>query len=472
VQLSSPDTVYRRVVEEAESWAVMVLDREGFVRWCNRGVEHMCGYGASELMGAHLSLFYPPDEHAAGAPARDLLRAATVGRLETEGWRRRKDGSRFWAVNTLTALRGDAGELDGFGAITRDGAVHRDRALLDALFETSPVGLVFLDRELRVQRINQYLANIIDGAADRHLGKTIYEMLPRLPRHNALFKNVERVLGSGAPVGDFDFATRVAGQPGVRLLAVSLFPVLADEVLVGVGAMVRDVTERRRSEEERDLFLAALGHDLRNPLSAISMAAQLLSNPELDAAMRRAVTQIVSGTQRMARLINDLLDLARARRGGGIPLSPGVVDLQDICREVIVEAQLRVPEQPIRLHSESCIGSYDRDRIFQVVQNLVGNAVEHGAPGRPIVVSLAPAREWCTIAVCNEGPRIPPDVRAHLFDPFYSERRKRRGGGLGLGLYIARQLVEAHRGRIAIDSTDERTIFTVQLPRNETARAR
>jgi PAS domain S-box-containing protein len=472
VVLLSADTVFRRVLEDAEGYAVMVLDCDGFVRLCNRGVERLCGYGPGEVVGAHLSLFYLADEHAAGAPDRDLARTAAAGRLETEGWRRRKDGTRFWAINTFTALRGEGGELDGFGAITRDGEVDRDMALLEALFQSSPVGLVFVDRELRVRRINRSLASMIAESGLPRLGQTIYEMLPRLSRQSPLFSNVERVLATGAPLNDFEIAAHLPGKSGVSLLSVGLFPVFAGAVLIGVGAAVREVTERRRSEEERDLFLAALGHDLRNPLSAIAMAAQLLANRELDEPLHRAVTQIVSGTQRMARLINDLLDLARARRGGGIPLSPGVVDLQDICREVIVEAQLRVPEQPIRLHSESCVGSYDRDRIFQVVQNLVGNAVEHGAPGRPIVVSLAPAREWCTIAVCNEGPRIPPDVRAHLFDPFYSERRKRRGGGLGLGLYIARQLVEAHRGRIAIDSTDERTIFTVELPRNETARAR
>ena len=230
--------------------------------------------------------------------------------------------------------------------------------------------------------------------------------------------------------------------------------------------LVGQLTESLRMAE---MFTAVLGHDLRNPLSVITTSAETLTRRAPDEPLRRPAARILASGQRMGRMIEEMLDLARARMsGGGFPLSPGETDLLSLCRRVIADHEISHGARGITLtHEGEALGFWDEDRLFQVLANLIGNALQHGRKDAPIAVRLdATARDQVRLSVHSAGA-IPPAMTPHLFDPFRVRQKQQSGSrGLGLGLYIVREIVEAHGGRVDVSSSEAAgTLFVVTLPR-------
>ena len=233
---------------------------------------------------------------------------------------------------------------------------------------------------------------------------------------------------------------------------------------------VRRYTQRR--DQLRDRFVGILAHDLRTPLQGITMAAARLlgdtTGPE-DRA-RRLASMITRSAERMGRMIHDLIDLARGQLGGGMHIVLREGDLGELCREALDEVRLAHPDRELVLERSGDLrGMWDHDRVIQAMSNLIGNAVEHG--GDPITLSIreTPDREAIITAVNDRGGPIPATRLARLFDPIREETAPRRKG-LGLGLYVARQIATAHGARIRATSTKEAgTTFEVEWPRTPAA---
>jgi signal transduction histidine kinase len=234
----------------------------------------------------------------------------------------------------------------------------------------------------------------------------------------------------------------------------------------------------KRVNQSRDLFLAILSHDLRNPLNSITMSAALL--PKLGTPVPEALgvaSQIATSALAMGRMIGDLLDYTRTRLGAGMPVEPARMDLGDLCHELFNEFRTAHPDRDIRYRCEGdLIGYWDVDRLRQAVANLVGNAVQHGADGAPIELRLNGDGPDLAIVIHNGGPPIPPGELSKIFDPLVrgssaEHPKKNRPGSIGLGLYIAREIARSHGGTIDVTSTAQAgTAFTVRLPRNHLAR--
>ena len=216
-----------------------------------------------------------------------------------------------------------------------------------------------------------------------------------------------------------------------------------------------------------ETFVAAVGHDLRNPLSAIMTGIQLLEMTAADDRTKQAVSRLRSSGKRMSGIIDDLFDLARARLGGGIAIERKQTDLSAIVQHVLAEHRQTHPQRVIDAPVAGQVsGNWDERRLEQVVSNLLDNAERHGAAKTPITVRLEGTEDEISLSVHNGGA-ITPDVLPVLFDPFRSGREKRARDGLGLGLFIVHQIVEGHGGRIAVQSTDAAgTTIVVTLPRD------
>ena len=227
---------------------------------------------------------------------------------------------------------------------------------------------------------------------------------------------------------------------------------------------------QRRTEMLRlnELFSAVLGHDLRNPLGAVLASAASLRRSAQDDEMRSTVRNIEESGWRMKRMIDELLDLSRVRLGGGIALRPQRTELGQIVSQVVDECRALFPERIVEVTAEGDLrGVWDPDRLSQVVSNLIGNALQHGADGKPVRVSLDGTRgETVSLVVTNAGAILPGMVD-RLFDPFRtSQQEKGRDGGLGLGLYIVQQVIAAHHGRVVAQSAQHSTSFRAELPRD------
>ena len=229
-----------------------------------------------------------------------------------------------------------------------------------------------------------------------------------------------------------------------------------------------ELHERTETLRLNEMFSALLAHDLRNPLSAILASAEVLRRKSTDPPALDAAARILASGNRMSRLIEDMLDLARARLAGGIRVVREPCDFRSMIERVIHEHQAAAPGRCIVAHYEGeFAGCWDAGRMSQVASNLIGNALKHGADASPVQVRLDGSGTAAVVfSVANAGT-IPPDMVSHLFDPFRAGHRPGgRGDGLGLGLYIVLQIVKAHGGSVKVDTGhDGRTEFRIEVPR-------
>ena len=241
-------------------------------------------------------------------------------------------------------------------------------------------------------------------------------------------------------------------------------------------SLAESITRYSRDlDESKEMFLAILGHDLRNPIGAISMSASfMLETQELKEPHLTLVGRIARGATRMNHLVGDLLDFTRSRLGGGIPVSRAPMSMGKVVHDVVDEIKAAHPGRTVQVDARGGLeGEWDCARITQVLTNLIGNALEHGSDRTIVTVNVQGDDNEITIAIHNRGAAIPSDQLNGIFNPM--KRKERMGSGrlsgrsanLGLGLYIAERVVNAHKGRIDVESSEERgTIFTVHLPRH------
>ncbi|HEX8438353.1 ATP-binding protein [Archangium sp.] len=460
--------VLRILNPEAERQHGVPLRVVGSAEWVER-------YGLTDEEGRPLPLEQVPLYRALqGEFVRDLIL-----------WVRRPDGTRLPLSVTAGPLRRPDGTLAGALLSARDVALRRalekEReealALLDTLLDTAPVGLSFLDRELRYVRINPALAALHGLPVEQHLGRIAHEVVPELAAPTEPY--YRRVLETGEPVLNVELAVRTPGRKGeLGYFLVSYTPVKDREGrTLMVGTAVVDITDLKRFEERlrqtaefRERFLGIVSHDLRNPLSVINLSANLLLRQEtLPERALRLAQRIALNAEQMGRMIADLLDLTRGRLGGGIPITPAPADLDPLGRRVVGELEVAHPDRELRLEARGNLqGEWDLDRLAQLIGNLLKNALDYSREGTPVTLSLQDEGERVRLEVGNRGEPIPAELLPLLFEPF------RRGGsragsassGLGLGLFIVQQIATAHGGTVEVRSSrEEGTVFTVRLPR-------
>ena len=224
------------------------------------------------------------------------------------------------------------------------------------------------------------------------------------------------------------------------------------------------LTSQREEAELREQFIAVLGHDLRNPLAAISAGIRLLQRSKLDEKAGAIIVMMQQSIARMASLIDNVLDFARGRLGGGLTLTLSHQPLEPALRQVIDELQSIHPESIIKADiALTRPVRADPVRIAQLFSNLLGNALTYGAAGAPVIVT-AKTEDQFELAVCNGGDPIPPAAMERLFAPFSRGEVRPSQQGLGLGLYIASEIARAHGGAIDVTSTPELTCFTFRMP--------
>jgi signal transduction histidine kinase len=374
------------------------------------------------------------------ALARDLA-ACVSGELEARAARAEAEAARRQSDAMAQAL-----------------AAERNR--LEAILEQLPVGVLLSDPSRGHPYANAF--------ARETFGGTSLDVDPGASQ--AMSRALAGAL-AGTVLGSGELTVRGA-DGAARVLRATAAPI-RDAAGATTGAIMafHDITEVRRAEAEaerlRDMFIGMLGHDLRNPLAPIMTAAELLQRSEnLTPIQLRALRRIADNAAAMARLIGDLLDVTQSRLGGGIPVHRRPTNLREVVARIIEQQELVHPDRAIRLVDPiELTGSWDEDRLCQVLANLVRNALEHGAPGSPVTLRLERAGEAARVHVWNGGA-IAPEVLPVMFDPFSHSSAHHRGRrNLGLGLYIAQQIAHAHGGElVATSSAEAGTTFTLVLP--------
>jgi phosphoserine phosphatase RsbU/P len=356
------------------------------------------------------------------------------------------------------------------------------------LFESAPCGYLVLSPDGRIARVNATLCAWTGYSNAQFAGQRVHQFLNMAGRiyyetHIAPLLRMQGFFN--------EFALDMVTERGERLpvIANAAEQRASDGTLLSTRLVVIKATDRRRYERElvdarttateslkseretaklREQFIAVLGHDLRNPLAAISAGARILqrSGALRDDKELRVLDMINTTVTRMSDLIDNVLDFARGRLGGGITLSrdarrPLAPVLEQVVDELRTASPGRIIETSIAMTEPvNC----DRTRIGQLVSNLIGNALTHGAPDKPVRVGAKTKDGFFELWVANAGDPIPEAAMEKLFEPFFRGDVRDNRQGLGLGLHIASQIAQAHGGRIAVTSTPEETRFVFTMP--------
>ncbi len=361
------ETLFKLFVESVQDYAIFMLDPRGHVASWNRGAQRIKGYAPQEIIGRHFSTFYPESDIQAGKCEMELEVAGREGRFEDEGWRLRKDGSRFWANVVISAVRGEDGVLIGFSKVTRD-LTDRRRA-------------------------------------------------------------------------EEERAARIAAE---------------------------------QANQTKDQFMAMLGHELRNPLAPIVTALELIKL-QRDEGLTREYEIIERQVRHMMQLLEDLLDVSRVARGK-VEIRREPLDMRTVVTKAI---EISSPLLEHRRHTlaveldEALPVTGDEARLTQIISNLLTNAAKYTEPEGEIRVRGVVEGKAVVVSVQDTGTGIAPDFLPHVFDLFAQayQTPERSAGGLGLGLTLVRQLTGLHGGAVSAASLGEGhgSTFTVELPKAEAA---
>ncbi len=513
-RLQRSEETFRLLVAAVKDYAIFLLDPTGRIMTWNAGAERIKGYTPGEIIGKHFSIFYPEVDIRNGKPEMELEVARETGVYEEEGWRLRKDGTRFWANVVITAVHDESGKLIGFGKVTRDLTKRReaDERLRQSeemfrllVASVKDYAIFLLDPEGNVMTWNAGAQRIKGYAPHEIIGHHFSEFYPEVDKRNEKPARELEIARERGSVEDEGWRIR---KDGTRFWANVVITAVFDErrVLRGFTKVTRDMTERKRAEEvqkafleqrearlqaeeerrraeasvraaqeanrAKDEFLMTLSHELRTPLTSILGWARLLPTmqPE-DQGFADAVGSINRSAQLQARLIDDVLDVSRIV-SGKLRLSVEDVEIEHVLTSAIetvtpsADAKMIVIETEIAPHLGAIVA--DATRLQQVVWNLLTNAIKFTPKSGRIMLRARRTSSHIQIAVTDSGAGIDPGFLPHVFEPFRQAENPstRVHGGLGLGLSIVRYLIEAHGGTVAAESAgrDLGSTFTVTLP--------
>ena len=495
--------LYRLLVESVRDYAIFALDPTGHVLTWNAGAQRFKGWTANEIVGRHFSIFYPPEDIATGKPERELREAVLHGSIEDEGWRIRKDGTRFWADVVITALRDDSGELVGFAKVTRDlthrrnadehlrASEERFRLLVQSVRDYA---IFMLDPEGRVATWNEGAQRIKGYTAEEIIGRHFSAFYPAETRATGFPQHELEVAAAKGRFEDEGWRLR---KDGSLFWASVIITALRDPTgaLVGFAKVTRDLTERRQAEERaiadarrvaetetanrtKSEFLATLSHELRTPLNAIGGYAELLAmevSGSINESQRQYLERIETSQKHLLSLVNELLNLSRVEAGqieydlGPVPLLRLLTEL-----EAMILPQARAKD--ITFEIANCpaevVAWADAARAQQILLNLLSNAVKFTPPSGRIRIACSLTEENIGVSVLDTGPGIPKDKHEAIFQPFVQLGRSLTNPreGIGLGLAISRDLARGMSGDLKVSSQEgEGATLTLILPRHRPA---
>ncbi|NVJ01864.1 PAS domain S-box protein [Myxococcus sp. AM009] len=482
--------------------AVITTDRAGRVVLLNPAAERITGWRTTDARQRSVDVVFRIIDAASRQPIELAPALATEKELAGPTLLVRQDGTEVpiegSAAPILTGPNDLAGAVLIFRDVTEQTEVRqRNEALTERLraseaeqamlLDAIPVLVSFVSADERHGRVNKAYEDWF-GLSQEQLrnqkirdiiGEAAYAVLSPFVRRGLAGESfsfeqhdVPHRFGGTRDVKMSFIAHREPGQPGA-----------------GYVALLQDITVQRRMEQERELharrlqeqaefeqqLIGIVSHDLRNPLGAILLGTERLRrSEELDPNALKSVERIHASASRAVRMVKELLDFTQARLGGGIRLERAPIDIHALVRTAVQEVEEAHPSAHVSVvTSGDGQGAWDADRLSQVIQNLVTNAVKYGQPEAPIEVTLEGAGDQVTLSVHNEGPPIAPERLPNLFQPLQrgTDEVDVASRSVGLGLFIVKAVVDAHQGHIDVSSAPgEGTTFTVTLPRRAAAR--
>jgi PAS domain S-box-containing protein len=473
----------RLLIEGVQDYAIFLLDPQGIVVSWNAGAERIKGYKAEEVVGKHFSCFYPQEDINLGKPEAELRIAAADGRSESERWRVRKDGSRFWSNLVITAARSQSGVLLGFSEISHDITERRERdAKYRGLLEAAPDAMVVVNQAGEIVLLNLQAQQQFGYHGDELVGQPVKRIIP--------VGFAERLVADGTRSAAQAFAQQIGA--GIELqghrkdgsdfpIEIMLSPLASREGTL-VTAAIRDISVRKeaeallvktvgelkRSNDELKHFAYIASHDLQEPLRMVASYTQLLAKRyrgKLDSDADEFIAYAVDGCNRMQQMIRDLLTYSSA---GTRATDPQAISSELALHVALANLRVAIEESGALVSHDSLpTVTTDDTQLTQVFQNLIGNAIKYRGSGVPRIHISArtDAGKERIFSVRDNGMGIDPQYFDRIFVLFQRLHGRGEFAGTGIGLSICKKILERLGGRIWVESQlNQGSTFHFALP--------
>jgi PAS domain S-box-containing protein len=501
-ELASSEQRYYKMIDEVLDYAIILLDKDGIIQNWNKGAEKIKQYTEGEAVGKHFSMFYLSEDQTSGLPGHLLNLAAKEGRAIHEGWRIRKDGSRFWGSITLTALHGENNEIIGYSKVTRDLTERKTnedqlkkyaeelRLKNEALRiseeryhkmvdEVQDYAIIFLDKEGVIQNWNTGAEKIKGYKAEEIIGKnfaTFYT--PEDRQRNLPQQLLDKAVLQGKAVHEGWRVTKTGSTFWGSIVITALHA--EDGSLIGFSKVTRDLTDKKKAEdrlreylvelekqnEELDQFAYAASHDLQEPLRKIVTFADLIEqNVGDEQAVSKYAEKITASSRRMSDLIRAILDYSQLTKNVPHKIQ---TDLNLAMSDVLTDFELLVQQK-------DAVIEYDQlpviqaipSQINQLFSNLIGNALKFTSQGPVIRVSSAivekkrllrapahlPDGEYLQLVFADNGIGFDQQYEKTIFSLFQRLHGKHEYNGTGIGLALCKKVMENHGGWITAEGS-------------------
>lgn len=477
---------FRTLVEGVRDYAIFMLDPDGYIATWNAGAEQIHGFSANEVLGTHFSRLMVKDGEERAHASSELSTAAQEGRFQEEGWRLRKNGSRFWASVVITAIRDPHGALLGFSKITRDltervrnetalrQSEERFRLLVESVVDYAIVTLdssgLITSWNSGAERINGYSAADIVG---RHFSRLFP---PEDIRGSKPWRQLAQARDHGR-VNDESWRIR---SDGTQYWSSNVIASLPDSDGPGhtFYMVTQDLSQRRHAETLADTaqrmheFIAMLAHELRNPLSPIRNAVALMARRKVEDPLVESMRQTIDRqSQHLTRIVDELLDVNRVARGQ-FTIEKHSIDLRDVLGRAVETSRPLIEAHAHRLHVAvadrpiECFG--DPMRLTQMVVNILNNAAKYTPDGGDIWLTAEVLGPRVELRIRDNGRGIERNFIDRVFDLFMQVDPNASSalGGLGVGLALVHRIVDLHGGSVHAksDGLGKGSEFVVRLP--------
>ncbi len=482
-----------KMVEEIEDYAIVLLDREGNVENWNKGAEKMKGYTAEEIIGRHFSTFYPPEDKAAGLPAQLLEKAAQEGKARHEGWRLRKDGTRFWANVLITAIHNDDRQVLGFTKVVRDltaikmgeEALKRTEERYHKMIsEVQDYAIILLNAVGNIEKWNKGAEKIKGYAADEIIGKSF--KIFYFPEDVAQ-KIPDSLLEAARRNGRVQHEGWRRRKDGSRFWGMVTITALHNDngEVIGFSKVTRDMTEKLLAEQLQQQYVAELeaknkeleqftyitSHDLQEPLRTVTSFTELLQSTyedQLDDKGRMFTGVIRNAALRMSDLVKGLLDYSRI----GTQKNITEVNCNMLVSNICSDMQTLIAETSTQLHvGKLPVVTGYRTELAQLFQNLISNAIKYRKEDINPEVYIEARQDgdnWL-FSVRDNGIGIEPRYFEKIFMIFKRLHTRDQYPGSGIGLANCKKIVDLHGGTIWLESElDKGSTFFFTIPINKT----
>ena len=453
------DKFFQHIIDSLEEYAVFTMDTAGNISSWNSGATRILGYKEKEIVGKNASILYTLEDIKIGAPEKELLTAAKKGKADDERWHVRRDKSRFWGSSRVFPLYDSEKKLRGFIKIMRN-LTERKRneeteKKFQSIIENSSDGVRMIDAKGRIIYASPSTERILGYTKNQYLNLNIISLIH--PEDKRGYKMaIDKSLKNPGKLIDFTYRIKHKNNTYRWMEGVGV-NLLHDSAVKAIISNFRDITDRKDIETRKDEFVSMASHELKTPITSLNLFADLLKK-QIQAKkydnVQDSISKIKKQTNKLTELVNDLLDVSRIETGK-MRFRMEKFNMHELLMDIVEDMQYTTTKHHIvcKVQNELVIKA-DKYRIFQVLTNLLTNAMKYSPNVKPILVKAKKKDNFIEVSVKDEGIGIAKDQYQKIFEKLYQvgDSKEKTFPGLGMGLYISNEIVTRHGGKMWVTS--------------------